>query len=188
MVVPVVRRPPQHALLGGGLGEERQDELEDAARLERAVGEVAVVPGRHPAHAHVVERQCPHQRSDQWKGTRKATTAAMRWNAKNGIDWIQLMRWSRKVTAEVDDRVLAGERCEDSMRTPCQRPLSGRRSDFSRDASQLLGTPAAPAGRPGRGHRRRVLRVAEAEVPGTLQDEHRHGPSSPARASAQATS
>src|ERR1700730_3989270 len=44
MVMPVVGRPPQHTLLGRGLGAEREDELEAAARPEASVREMLVVP------------------------------------------------------------------------------------------------------------------------------------------------
>ena len=66
VVVPVVRRPPQHALLRRRRAHEGEDELEDTVRLVRPVTEVAVVAGgdadqageqsvaghRHVADAH----------------------------------------------------------------------------------------------------------------------------------------
>jgi hypothetical protein len=55
VVVPVVGGPPEDALLAGGLGEEGEDELEDAAGLEGAVREVAVVAGHHAEGADEVE-------------------------------------------------------------------------------------------------------------------------------------
>ncbi len=57
VVVAVVRRPPQHALLRGGGAHEGQDELEDAVRLVGPVGEVAVEARGNPPHAQQVE---PH--------------------------------------------------------------------------------------------------------------------------------
>ena len=45
MMVAVLGRPPQHALLHGALREEGEDELEDAAGRIGAVREVAVIAG-----------------------------------------------------------------------------------------------------------------------------------------------
>jgi len=52
VMVAVMRRPPQHALLRGGRRDKRDYELEHAAGLERAVRKIAVVARGHEKHAH----------------------------------------------------------------------------------------------------------------------------------------
>lgn len=44
VVVPVLGGPPQEAPLGGGFGQEAQEELPQATGLERPVREVPVKP------------------------------------------------------------------------------------------------------------------------------------------------
>ena len=51
MMMAVLGRPPENALLGGGLGQEREQELERAARGVSPMRKVAVVTradGEHP--------------------------------------------------------------------------------------------------------------------------------------------
>ena len=55
VVVAVVAGPPEGALLGRHAAAEGEDELERAARLVGAVGEVAVVAGGDEPHAPEVE-------------------------------------------------------------------------------------------------------------------------------------
>jgi hypothetical protein len=54
MVMPMVGRPPQHALLRGRHGEERQEKLEYPAGLERAMGKVAVISRRDRNHPQII--------------------------------------------------------------------------------------------------------------------------------------
>ena len=55
VVMAVLGRPPQHALLRGGLRDPGQHELEDAARLVAAMRKVAMIATRHAEHAEPVE-------------------------------------------------------------------------------------------------------------------------------------
>ena len=59
---PVLGRPPQHAALGRGLGQEGEQELSDAAGLVGAMREVAVIPGPDPEHPQHVQRAAEDQR------------------------------------------------------------------------------------------------------------------------------
>jgi hypothetical protein len=52
VMVPVMRRPPQHALLRGGRRDKGDHKLEYPAGLERAVRKIAVVARGHEKHAH----------------------------------------------------------------------------------------------------------------------------------------
>src|SRR4051812_11974397 len=61
-MVPVVRGPPQHALLRARHREQRQHELEDATGLERAVGEIAVVARGDREHPDRIAAEQPAQR------------------------------------------------------------------------------------------------------------------------------
>jgi hypothetical protein len=56
VVSAVVCGPPERPLLVGGRPHERHQELEDAARLVRAVREQAMQSGRDGEHPHDVER------------------------------------------------------------------------------------------------------------------------------------
>ncbi len=61
VMMPVMRRPPEHALLRGRRGHERNHKLENAAGLEGAVRKIAVVPGGHKKHAHQENAQACKQ-------------------------------------------------------------------------------------------------------------------------------
>src|SRR5262249_52985062 len=52
--MPMVGRPPQHALLCGCHRKERQDKLEDPAGLERAMGKIAVIAGGNANHSQII--------------------------------------------------------------------------------------------------------------------------------------
>jgi len=56
MVAPVTARPPERAVLHRRAAEPAEDELEDAPRLERVVGEVAVVARGHAQRLEEVAR------------------------------------------------------------------------------------------------------------------------------------
>ncbi len=56
VVMPVLGRPPQDALLPRALGQGRQQELIDAAGRVGPVREITVVAPGHREHAHPVER------------------------------------------------------------------------------------------------------------------------------------
>jgi hypothetical protein len=57
----MVRRPPQHALLRGAHGHERDYELKDATGFKGAMRKIAMVSGGNEEHAHAEERQAGHQ-------------------------------------------------------------------------------------------------------------------------------
>src|ERR1700739_980975 len=61
MMMAVIGAPPKHTLLRGHGRHERHHELERAARLERTMREIAVIPCRHKKHADVIERQTNNQ-------------------------------------------------------------------------------------------------------------------------------
>ncbi len=61
MVLSVMGRPPQHALLDGGLREPGEGELHRPGRPVAAMGEVSVVSGRDRDHAHGVHAGCEGQ-------------------------------------------------------------------------------------------------------------------------------
>ena len=61
VMVAVMRRPPQHALLRRRHGHEGDHKLKHAAGLKRAVRKIAVIAGRHEEHAHQQQRQTSHQ-------------------------------------------------------------------------------------------------------------------------------
>ena len=63
VVVAMHCRPPENALLGGGLGQEGQKELAGAAGMEGAVAEVAVVPRGHAEHPDPIEGQAQGSQS-----------------------------------------------------------------------------------------------------------------------------
>jgi hypothetical protein len=71
VMVTVVRRPPQHALLRRRHGYERDDKLEYAAGLERAMRKIAMISGGDEEHAHHQEREAGHQ------------VIPMKWNEKD---------------------------------------------------------------------------------------------------------
>src|SRR6266851_4472101 len=55
MVLAVVSAPPQRPFLHGTASENTQQELKPPAGLIRAMGEIAMIAGRNPKHAHKVE-------------------------------------------------------------------------------------------------------------------------------------
>jgi hypothetical protein len=57
MVVPVLRGPPKHALLGRALRENGEHKLTCAARAEGAMGEVAMVTCPNGENPHCVKRK-----------------------------------------------------------------------------------------------------------------------------------
>ena len=61
MMMAMMRRPPQYALLRRAHGHERDYELKDAAGFKRAVRKIAVISGSNEKHAHAEERQTSHQ-------------------------------------------------------------------------------------------------------------------------------
>ncbi len=62
MVMAMLLRPPQHALLAGRLAHHREHELEPAARRIGAVGEIAMVAGADREDASPVEDDADHDR------------------------------------------------------------------------------------------------------------------------------
>ncbi len=75
VVLAMLSRPPQHALLRTALGQERQDELEQAGRGIGAVRKVAVIAGADREDSNPVERQADqdcapsHPRPDHRQAT-----------------------------------------------------------------------------------------------------------------------
>src|SRR5262245_6950125 len=65
MVIAVMRRPPDRALLGGGLRQERQTELPEPVELVGAMAEIPVVAARDAEHAKKVG---PGTETDQRPG------------------------------------------------------------------------------------------------------------------------
>src|SRR5262245_24577975 len=59
VVIAMMRRPPEGALLPGRLRKEREPELPEAVELERSMTEVAVVPGRDSEHPQEVRTGKP---------------------------------------------------------------------------------------------------------------------------------
>jgi hypothetical protein len=103
MVVPVVRGPPQDAFLRRRLGAEGQDELEQPAHLEAAVGEIPVIAGRD-------EEDPPEERDRQQdqRGRETPVKNASRdtaWTRRKLIDETQFTRSSRCLT-DVDRSVV----------------------------------------------------------------------------------
>jgi hypothetical protein len=65
----VMRRPPQHPLLTRRLRDDRQHELRQPSELERAVTEIAVVPGSDPEHPdEITSGQPRHERPTERNG------------------------------------------------------------------------------------------------------------------------
>ena len=62
VVVAVLGRPPQHALLGGALREAGEDELECPTRGEGAVRKIAMVGRADGEDPHGIEREADPQR------------------------------------------------------------------------------------------------------------------------------
>ena len=61
MMMAMMRRPPQDALLGRAHGHEGDYELKGAAGFKGAVRKIAVVSGGNGKHAHAEEPQAGHQ-------------------------------------------------------------------------------------------------------------------------------
>src|SRR5436309_776521 len=61
MVLTVFGRPPKNALLRGALRQDRENQLEDAARLEGSVREVAMIAGADGEDAQNVECKAHQQ-------------------------------------------------------------------------------------------------------------------------------
>jgi hypothetical protein len=83
MVMPMVGRPPQHALLCGCHGEKRQEKLEDPAGLERAMGKIAVISRRDRNHSQIVaadSEQNPFPPNPSLKGQEAHQMDAQKWN------------------------------------------------------------------------------------------------------------
>jgi len=83
MVMPMVGRPPQHALLRGGHREERQEKLEDPAGLERAMGKIAVISHRDRNHSQIVaadSEQNPFPSNPGLNGQEAHQMDAEKWN------------------------------------------------------------------------------------------------------------
>jgi len=57
VMMPVMSRPPQHALLRGSHRQKRDHELKHPARLVRAVREIAVIPRGNEKHSHRAKPQ-----------------------------------------------------------------------------------------------------------------------------------
>src|SRR4051794_531776 len=70
MMMPMLRRPPQHAFLGAALSEERQNKLKRPAGRISAMREVPMIPGSNckeaePVQCHADENGLPtHARPD----------------------------------------------------------------------------------------------------------------------------
>ena len=62
MVMAVLGGPPDDALLRGGLGQERKDELKRSARRIGAVREIAMIAGADGEDAQPIERDAKDQR------------------------------------------------------------------------------------------------------------------------------
>src|ERR1041385_1439895 len=62
MVVTVLGRPPENALLGSALREKCEDELESPVRRVGTVGEIPVVAGTYPKDPEPVECHPEHDR------------------------------------------------------------------------------------------------------------------------------
>jgi len=60
-MMPVMRRPPEHAFLRRRHGHESDDELKRAAGLERTMRKITVIAGGDEKHAHDEHRQSSHQ-------------------------------------------------------------------------------------------------------------------------------
>ena len=54
VMVPVEGRPPEGALLAGGLGQQGQQELRKPPQAEAPVPEIAMVAGGDPEHPDAV--------------------------------------------------------------------------------------------------------------------------------------
>ena len=83
MVMPMLGRPPQHALLRGGHREERQEKLEDPAGLERAMGKIAVISHRDCNHSQIVaadSEQNPFPSNPGLNGQETHQMDAEKWN------------------------------------------------------------------------------------------------------------
>jgi hypothetical protein len=61
VMMAMVRRPPQHALLRGTHGHEGNYELKHAAGFKGAMRKIAVISGGNEKHAHAEERQASNQ-------------------------------------------------------------------------------------------------------------------------------
>jgi len=57
VMVAVMGGPPERSALDGGIAENREDELPEAAGLIRLVGKIAVIETRDGEHAHEIEHQ-----------------------------------------------------------------------------------------------------------------------------------
>src|SRR5688572_22408675 len=83
MVMPMVGRPPQHTLLCGCHGEERQDKLECPAGLERAMGKIPVVSRRDSNHSQIIaadSEQNPFPSNTSLKSHEAHQMDAQKWN------------------------------------------------------------------------------------------------------------
>ena len=66
--MPMHGGPPDDAALRRRLPEHGNDELEESARLVRAVAEVPVVPGRDGPHPDQIENDRDHERLPRHPG------------------------------------------------------------------------------------------------------------------------
>ena len=77
-VVPAVHGgPPQRSALGRGLCHEGEAELQDPARPERAMREIAVIARPDGEDAHQIEQQAEHHRGGGHPAPEHAETAQM---------------------------------------------------------------------------------------------------------------
>src|SRR5262245_51394555 len=61
MMVPMMSGPPEHSLLCGRLGHERNHKLKWTARFVRTVRKIAVITGRDKEHPHRENRRASDQ-------------------------------------------------------------------------------------------------------------------------------
>src|ERR1700710_1486155 len=83
MVMAMLGRPPQHALLRAALGEKGEDELEGPAGREGAVREIAMVAGGDREHTKPVERHAKRDRRPCDPGPDRRETAQMHDQERN---------------------------------------------------------------------------------------------------------
>src|SRR5438105_6872123 len=88
VMMAVVCRPPQHALLRRRHGHEGDDDLKRAAGFKRAMREIAMIPGRDEEHAHDEERKGSHEvipmKGDEENQQRSKMSEKKRQGVKNG--------------------------------------------------------------------------------------------------------
>ena len=86
-MIPVMRRPPQHALLQARLSQNGQEKLRNSAELVGSMAEVTVISGSYSKHSNGISRKQPDNVRPFEGDPEQEKTCDVEWpKGNNGIE------------------------------------------------------------------------------------------------------